>query len=188
MAQGSASGLSTLAAAADVRADAKLDIAASQRRELTIAKARLNRDEQKHPIAPSNPGSWVCGFAECRGLLLGEKLDWTAFVTFRGYCQDPFALERQRGFTESNVAEEGVQRGETCVARARAVASLRFEVIEELGEERCVEILEAQLGWRPAKASRGETKQEPEGVPVCCNRVGGRSELSDQPLVKEALE
>lgn len=63
-------------------------------------------------------------------------------------------------YERGDVVEEGVDRGEAGVARADAVLSSLFEVVEEGGDEEGIQLLEAELGGSltkggPERSARG---------------------------------
>jgi hypothetical protein len=61
-------------------------------------------------------------------------------------------------------------------------------VREERHDERRVEVLELQPGWRCAGLLAGERQQQPEGVAVGGDRVRAGLTLVDQPLREERLK
>ena len=75
-------------------------------------------------------------------------------------------MQGECGFTDGYVLEEGVQRSQTVVSRPRAVATVEFEVFEELPQEGNIEVFDAQFRRRPSKALGGELEQQSEGIPV----------------------
>jgi len=77
-------------------------------------------------------------------------------------------LQGECGFTDGYVLEEGVHRSQTVVSRPRAVATVEFEVFEELPQEGNIEVFDAQFRRRSSKARGGELKQQSEGIPVSC--------------------
>jgi hypothetical protein len=62
-------------------------------------------------------------------------------------------VQGKRWFTDSDILEESVEGGQTVVSRPRAVATLVFEVLKKLPQERSIEIFDAQPGRRPSEGS-----------------------------------
>ncbi len=86
------------------------------------------------------------------------------------------------GVAQPGEAEQRVDRSQARVAGPGAVAAVVLEVIEELCDQRRVEILDLQLARRLAGVLPGEAEQQPEGVAVCGDRVRTGAFLVDQPL------
>ena len=84
------------------------------------------------------------------------------------------------GVLQRGEAEHRVDRCQSGVAGAGAVAALLFEVVEERADQRRVEILELELARLLAGALLSEAEQQPEGVAVCGDRVRADALLVDQ--------
>jgi hypothetical protein len=80
-------------------------------------------------------------------------------------------------FTDGYVLEEGVYRGQTVVSCPCAVATVEFEVFEELPQEGNIEVLHEQFGRRPSETLGGELEQQAEGIPVSSYGVLACTEL-----------
>lgn len=74
------------------------------------------------------------------------------------------------------------------IARAWAVTSLGFEVIEECADQWCVEICDVQLAWLLASLFGGEAEQQPPGVAIRGDSAGTRVSLGYQTLREKRLE
>jgi hypothetical protein len=75
---------------------------------------------------------------------------------------------------QGEVGEQRVDRGETVVAGGDRVCPLSFEVLEERGDQRRVELCDVQLaGWLSGPLD-GEAQEQPEGVAVGGDRVRAR--------------
>ena len=81
-----------------------------------------------------------------------------------------------------------MERREAGVAAAGAVAPLPLEMIEELAEERRVEVCERELGWGAAQACGGEAQQQAERVAVGDHGVRAGRALAQQPFGEERLQ
>jgi len=83
--------------------------------------------------------------------------------------------------------EKGVYRGQTVVSCPCAVATVEFEVFEELPQEGNVEVFHEQFGRRPSQALGCELEQQSKGIPVSRYGVLARTELLQQPISEETL-
>ena len=92
------------------------------------------------------------------------------------------------GVVQREVAEQGVDRGQPVVAGGGAVVAVAFEVIEERGDQRRVELGDVQGGGRLAEAFGGEGQQQPEGELVGADGVRAGGPLADQPVGEEGLQ
>jgi hypothetical protein len=160
-----------------VGAGAELHVLSAKRRDFAVPKTRLNCDEQKRLIPPSDPRARIRSYNEGGGLLFCQKLYGSAFVTLRGDCKDALALQSKRWFTDGYVLKEGVYRGQSIVSCPCAVATVEFEVFEELPQEGSIEVFHAQFGRRPFEALGSELEQQAEGIPVGSNGVLACTEL-----------
>jgi hypothetical protein len=73
--------------------------------------------------------------------------------------------------------EEGMDCSQAVVSRPRTVATVDFEVLEELPQERNIEIFDEQFGRRPPEALTAELKQQPKGISVSRYSILARTEL-----------
>ena len=69
-----------------------------------------------------------------------------------------------------------------------AVAALAFEVVQEGGDQRRVEMGDVELAGRLGGALGGEGEQQPEGVAVGGDGVRAGCALTDQPVGEEGLQ
>jgi len=97
------------------------------------------------------------------------------------------ALQGEGWFTDRYILEEAMDCSQTVVSRPRAVASVEFEVLEELPQEGDVEIFYEQFGRRPSEVLTAELEQEPKGISVSRYGILARTELLYQPVGEEAL-
>jgi hypothetical protein len=65
-------------------------------------------------------------------------------------------LQGECWFTDRHVLEEGMYRSQTVVSRPRAVATVEFEVLEELPREGNIEVFHEQFRRRPSEALTAE--------------------------------
>jgi hypothetical protein len=69
---------------------------------------------------------------------------------------------------EGDIAEEGMDRGETNIAAAGGVAATLLEMIEELSNERSIQICQGQRRRDFAQLSLRMPEEQPESVAVAC--------------------
>jgi hypothetical protein len=110
-----------------------------------------------------------------------------ALVTLRGDRKDTLTLQGDGWLTDRHVLEEGMDGSQTVVSCPRAVATVGFEVLEELPQERNIEIFNQHFGRRPAEALTAELEQQPKGISVSRYGILARTELLDQPVGEESL-
>jgi hypothetical protein len=102
--------------------------------------------------------------------------------------QDPADQGGVLGVAQGGVAEQGVDRGQAGVAGPGAVAPPGFQVGEERGDQRGVQVGQVELAWVLPGAVPGEVQQQPEGVPVGGDGVRAGLALAGEPLGEERLE
>ena len=87
------------------------------------------------------------------------------------------ALQGEGWFTDRHVLEECMDSRQTVVSRPRAVATVEFEVLEELPQEGNVEIFYEQFRRGPPEVLTAELEQEPKGISVSRYGILARTEL-----------
>ena len=107
---------------------------------------------------------------------------------FDGNREDALRDGQQGWLAQRGVAHEGPDGGETEVSRARGIAAFRFEMVEEVEDHGCVEVLKGQCRGRPSGALCGVPEKQCEGVAVAGDRVGAGAALRDEAPVKEVLQ
>jgi hypothetical protein len=96
-------------------------------------------------------------------------------------------LQGDGWLTDRYVLEEGMDGSQTVVSCPRAVAAVGFEVLEELPQERNIEIFKQHFGRRPPEALTAELEQQPKGISVRRYGILARPELLEQSLGEETL-
>jgi hypothetical protein len=91
------------------------------------------------------------------------------------------------GVVEGKVGEQRVDRRETVVARGHTVVTVVFEVVQERGDQRCVDLADVQSTGRLAGSLGGEADQEAQAGLVSGDGVGAGVALADQPVGEERL-
>jgi hypothetical protein len=171
-----------------VWAGAQLYVLAPERGDLAIPQAGLRGKEEKRAIALSDPGVRGRRGHERRAFLLGQKFYGPSVESFRRDRQNPLALQTQRRFGQRHVPEEGVERRETMVARARPIAPIPLQGIEKAFEEGHIEIFDAQSGRGSTQPLSREPEQQAESVPITGDGVGTGTLLADQAFGEESLQ
>jgi hypothetical protein len=97
-------------------------------------------------------------------------------------------LQARGRLGERDIPEEAMEGGETVIARARMIAPIPSQMLEEAFEERRVQILHPQSGRRATELRGREPKQQAERIAVPRNGVGTDSLLRDQPFGEESLQ
>src|SRR6266576_2002678 len=86
------------------------------------------------------------------------------------------------GVAQRGPGEQGPDGGQPVVAGAGAVAAVVFEVVQERGDQRGVEVGDVELAGVLPGALGGEGQQQPPGVPVAGDGVAAGAALADEPV------
>ena len=92
------------------------------------------------------------------------------------------------GVMQCEVGEQRVDGRQAVVAAAGGVVPVLFEVVQERGDQRRVEVGDIQGAGRLAGFPGGEGQQEPEGDLVGGDGVGAGGPLADQPVGEVGLQ
>jgi hypothetical protein len=157
--QRSAARLSPLAPTTDMRAASEHYVLAAKRNQFRDPQARLNGDEQEGAVAAANPGGGIRSRKERLDFLGRQKLDEPALESLARNREHPLAQQCMCGLGQSHVVEEAVDGRQPCVAGASAIAALPLEVVEELGHERRVEVLDGESRRWFVKARSREAQE-----------------------------
>jgi hypothetical protein len=123
-----------------VRAGAELHVAAGQPDQLGDAQPGLRGGQEQRVVASSGPGGAVGAGKQRLDLGGGEERDDSLVGAFGGDREHALDQAGVLGMPERAVLEERVDRGQADVARARAVAPLGLEMLEEGADQRRVEV------------------------------------------------
>jgi hypothetical protein len=115
-------------------------------------------------VAVSAPGAAVRGCEDGGDLVWGQVSEDRLVQALGGDREDPLGDRHGGRVAEAGVVHEGVDRGQSGVAGADAVAAAGLEVVQEIEHQRCVQVGQGQCGWWPAGALLREGEQQPEGV------------------------
>ena len=91
-------------------------------------------------VTAPDPGGRIGGCDERFALVRSQESNEVFVEAFLRYGEDALNETAVRGFAQGHVSEEGVDRDQAQVARSRLVVALRFQVVEEGPDERCVEV------------------------------------------------
>ena len=171
-----------------VGADGEGHVLAGESGELGDPQSGLDGEREHGVIASSGPGGQVAGVQQRVDLGVGEVGDEVAFGSFGWDGEHALDGAGVFGVVQREVAEQGVDGGQAVVAGGGAVVAVAFEVIQERGDQRRVELGDVQGGGRVAEAFRGEGQQEPEGEFVGADGVRAGGPLADQPVGEEGLQ
>jgi hypothetical protein len=169
-------------------ARAEADIAAGEADELGDPQAGLGDEDQHGVVASASPGAAVgCG-EEGVGFGFGEPGDQCALVTLGGDGEDSLDGGGVFGVMRRRVGEQRVDGGEPPVPGADRALSFVFEVVEERGDQRGVEVGDVERRGLLAGLGGGEAEQDSEGAAVAGDGVWGGAPLGDEPVGEERLE
>ena len=146
--------LSSFADGVHVGAGAERDVLRSRARSARRSAARSGSSSSEHRVvAPAGPGGSVGGGEQRVDLGLGEVGDEVALGRVWLGSRAPAAIVSAcSGWRSASVAEQRVDRREPVVAGADAVAAIVFEVVEERGDQRRVEVGDVERARRLAGA------------------------------------
>ncbi len=127
-------------------------------------------------VAPAGPCLLVAGAEQRVDLGIGEVGDQVAFGALGRDGEHPGDGAGVLGVMQCEVGQQRVDGRQAVVAAAGAVVPVSFEVVQERGDQRRVEVGDVQGAGRLAGLPGGEGQQEPEGELVGGDGVGaGRS-------------
>ena len=152
------------------------------------AQAGLNREQQQGVVAAAEPRRTIGHAKDCLDFGAGQEANLPLVVALawdREHTLDEGAVS---GLLEGHEVEEGADGGQTQVTRPYPGASFRFEIGQERADKWRVQIAEGQLRWRLAQPRLREREQQPERVPVGCDRVGADVALAYEALGEVALD
>ena len=130
--------------------------AVGERCQLRRPQSCLDIQQKQRVVALSSAGRAVGGGEQGTDLGVAEECDDCLVGTFGWDRQDPTDIVGVFGMPQGGEAEQGVDRGKACGASADAVASFVFQVIEERGHHRRVQVGEVQTAGRDPGSICGE--------------------------------
>ena len=177
-----------LADGVHVGAGGERDVLAGESGEFGDPQTGLDGQGEHGVVAPAGPGGLVAGRQQRVDLGFGEVGDQVAFGAFGRDGEHPLDGAGVLGMLQGEVAEQRVDRGQPVVAGGHAVVSVAFEVVQERGDQRRVELGDVEGAGCLAGAFGGEGQQQPEGDLVGGDRVRARGALADQPVGEVGLQ
>ena len=156
----------SLAFAADVGAGAEGDVAAVQAGEFGDPQAGLDGQQHQGPVSSAFPPGLVRGGDQGVDLGGGQERHDPLVEPLRRDGQDALDEQGVLGMAQGGVGEQRPDRGQSHVAGPDAVAPVGFQVVEERGDRRGVQVVPVQLGGLLAGLAVHEAEQQPQGVAV----------------------
>ena len=135
-----------------------------------------------------DPGAPVRCREQGVDLVTREKADLPARVPLWRDGEHPLDLVRVGRQLEGREPEERMDGSKPQVAAADAHAARRFQVVEEINDQRRVDLFELQIRRLPPETFPRERQELAEGVPVGLDGVRARLALVYQALDEEPLE
>jgi hypothetical protein len=179
---------SALSLAVDMGTRSQNNVLASQAYQLGNPKASLHGEEQQGTISAPYPGGKVSCPQKGVDLFPIQKFDWPPFVPFGRHSEDSLTKQRMGRFFESNVLKEGMNRRQADISGASAVLSAVLEMIEEITNERNVQVLDHEIRGRFTEPFFCKMEEQTEGIAIPRNCIGTRSLLSKQSICKKCLK
>jgi integron integrase len=172
----------------DVRTSAQTNGASTQTSDLRQTQSGLHGHEHECAISPACQGAQVRRAKQGIDLLAREKANLCPAAALAGHGQDPLNLCREVRQLERRIAKERANGSQPQVAAAGTDASTLLQVLQERGNERCIDLFELQSLGHSAEPLLREAQQLPKAVSVRGNRMGTALTLLHQPLGEKALQ
>ena len=134
-----------------VGAGGERDVFAGECGEFGDPQSGLDGESEHGVVAPAGPGALVAGAQQRVDLGLGEVGEEVAFGSFGRDGEHALDGAGVFGVVQGEVAEQRVDRGQAVVAGGGAVVPVAFEVVEERGDQRRVEVGDVQGAGRLAE-------------------------------------
>ena len=180
--------LATLAQDAHMCTCSQANSTATQARDLRKAQPRLNGHEHERVVTPPAQGAQVRRAQQGVGLLAREKADLRSAAAHAGNGQHALNLCRVLWHLERRIAKERANGRQAQVAAAGTDAPAVLQVLQERGDQRCVDLFELEKLWCNAKPLLREAQQLPKTVAVRGDRMGAALALLHQPAREEGLQ
>jgi len=117
------------------------DVLTAKSNQFRNPQASLDGHDEKGSISTADPCRWVRGRNQSIDLFALEKLDKPPLIALVWYGEDALAEQCMGGFLQGDVSKEGMDCSQPRIAGASGVPTISFEMIEELTDERRIEIL-----------------------------------------------
>src|SRR5690349_4726504 len=156
--------------------------------QLGETQARLGREQQQRVIAASEPCRSIRSGKYRLDLGSGQEMHLALVVSLARYREHALNMSAVGRLLKRGEPEEGADRGQAQVTGPDAGAALLLEILQKRTDERRIQIVESQGRRRLAEPLLSKREQEPERVPVGCDRVRADIALTHEPLGKVALD
>ena len=127
-------------------------------------KPRLHRREDEGVVASARPCASIRRRKQRVDFRAAQKTDQLARESLARDREHSLDLHRVGRQFERRVAKEGMDRGESQIAAPNAQAAAGLEVLQERGDQRCVDLLEGEPRGRPSETLVREDQELSEGV------------------------
>ena len=163
----------------------ELEVALTQLSHLLDPGAGVVKKEQQGPVTQG---------VRPRGRELSEQaLDLIALQKEGGWWRDaldgdghhPLGLGEPLRQLGGQVLEEGLERGQTLVARAHVIVSLALQGLQETPYPFGGELCELHTSQPAAELASDEEQKQPQGVPIALQRGGAQPLLGLQVILEE---
>lgn len=180
--------LAAFADASDIRAGTESDICADQGGQLGETKTSLECHQQQRAIAATFPSGPIgCG-DQGVDLCSGEERYELLVEPLGGDGKNSLDQLGVLGVSQCRVGEQRSDRGQSQVARSRAVVTVGFEVIEKRADRLGVEVVPTQVAGLRAGCLLHEHEQQLERIPIGGDRARADPALFGQAVGEEALQ
>ena len=152
-------------------ADAEVDGVPFETDQLGEAQARLDRDQHQGVIAAAEPRRPIRRGEDCLDLEARQEVHLPLIVTLARYGEHALDQRAVGWFLERHEPEEGADRSQAQVAGLGAGTALRLKIDQECTDERSFQVAECQIRRGLTEPRLGEREQQPERIPVGCDRV-----------------
>ena len=182
----------TLSAALTVDQDARLGLESNVN--------NTNPDQFRHPQSTGKTEVQHCAITNthtvCRIRSIQDRLHFlgcqmphkTRVRLLGGNRQNAVNLFEGRWHPVLHIPHERLDRCEPNVSGSSAVSARCFQVIQEVHDEYCIDVLQLQLRGRSLQAVARIFKEEPESVRVRVTGVRAGLALQRQPLLEESRD
>lgn len=171
-----------------MRAGAEVDGVPVETDQLGEAQARLDRGQQQGVIAAAEPRRPIGRGEDCLDLGARQEVHLSLVVALARYGEHALDHRAVRWLLERHEPEEGADGGQAQVARLGAGTALRLKIDQECTDERCIQVAECQSRGGLTEPRLCEREQQPERIPIGCDRVGADVALAHEPLGEVALD
>ncbi|MDE0445953.1 MAG: hypothetical protein OXH96_04705 [Spirochaetaceae bacterium] len=178
----------SFAVAAYVSATIEMGVTAAQADQFGNPQAGLHSEDEQRMVAPTDACSTIGSCEQRVDLDGGQKAHFGALLSLRRDRKHSLDHVGVLRMAQLGKAKQRMNRDQTGIPGARAVATVMFEMVEKRVDDGHVEIGEKQLRRRLAERGGNESEQQPEGVTVGSYCVGAGLTFADQALREERLE